>query len=641
MTLFASKLERLSETISLVSARGVTDLARALEAGRGRPVLAVGSGGSVVAVEFLAHCRKTLALGPTLVMTPMQFVVEPESRAGAEVWLFSAGADNPDIAAAFDAAIAIDAALVRLITMNADGAVAKIARGVSNAEVVVLPVADPKDGFLATHSMVSMITGLLLAADAVANHSTSELAATLAEHAEAALSATGLGRRAAGSFMPGDTVILLHDPQLAPVAALIETSLWETGLAAVQRTDFRNFAHGRHVWAARYPGSTVVLGLTTDDSVDVWGGVSAPLPDTIRKQQIHLGDAGRLQVATGVFEGLAWIDAVGEIAETDPGKPGHGPFAHAIYDDVSLRRLGQGLTPSVRQKTQARALLDSGGRCGRSACAVGRDRLSGLAEALFTGLVLDYDGTVVETRDRYDPPPQDMLTEIRRFLDAGVDFGIATGRGGSVGEMLRTVLPPELQERVTIGYYNGGYIRPLTTDIRLEPPAADPEVQAFQGWLASSGLLKPGEPLDGRIQLTLPHTRAVSVPAVVDALARYPAVAEGRLRVLSSQHSFDIVPRASSKLTLVELMGERSGGPVLTIGDSGAGSGNDYDMLARPHGVSVDSVCGGLDGCWSIFGEAISGPNALLRLLRAARIETGGFRIQVAALGLDGSRGPD
>lgn len=641
MTLFATKLERLSETISLVSARGVTDLAQALEAGRGRLVLAVGSGGSVVAVEFVAHCRKTLALGPTSVMTPMEFVVGLEGRAGAEVWLFSAGGDNPDIAAAFDAAIASDAALVRLITVNADGAVAKVARDVSNAEVVVLPVADPKDGFLATHSMVSMITGLLLAADAVLKPSTSDLAETLAEHAATALSATGSGRCAAGSFRPGDTIILLHDPQLAPIAALIETSLWETGLAAVQRTDFRNFAHGRHVWAARYPGSTVVLGLTTDDSLDVWRGVSAPLPDTIRKQQIHLGDAGRLQIAIGVFEGLAWIDAVGDIAGTDPGKPGHGSFAHAIYDDISLRNLGQGLTPSVRQKAQARALLDSGERCGRSAYAVGRDRLSGLGKVRFTGLVLDYDGTVVETRDRYDPPTQVMLTEILRFLDAGVAFGIATGRGGSVGEMLRSVLPVELQEGVTIGYYNGGYIRPLTTDIRLEPPAADPEIQAFQGWLESSGLLNPGDPLEGRIQLTLPHGRVVSVPAVREALARYPAVAEGRLRVLSSQHSFDIVPRASSKLALVELMGGRSGEPVLTVGDSGVGAGNDYDMLARPHGVSVGSVCGGLDGCWSIFGETLSGPNALLRLLRAARIETGGFRIEVAALGLDGFRGAD
>lgn len=641
MSLFASKLERLSETISLVSARGVTDLARALEAGRGRPVLAVGSGGSVVAVEFLAHCRKSLVLGPTSVMTPMEFIVGLEGWAGAEIWLFSAGGDNPDIAAAFDAAVASDAALVRLITVNADGAVAKVARGVPNAEAIVLPVADPKDGFLATHSMVSMITGLLLAADAVLKPLGSDVAVTLMEHAAAALSATGSGRCAAGSFRPGDTVILLHDPQLAPIAALIETSLWETGLAAVQRTDFRNFAHGRHVWAARYPDSTVVLGLTTDDSLDVWRGVSAPLPDAIRKQQIHLGDAGRLQIAIGIFEGLAWIDAVGHIAGTDPGKPGHGPFAHAIYDDISLRNLGQGLTPSVRQKARTRALLDSGERCGRSACAVGRERLSGLFETRFTGLVLDYDGTVVQTCDRYNPPTQDMLTEIRRFLDAGVDFGIATGRGGSVGEMLRSVLPAELQERVTIGYYNGGYIQPLTTDIRLTPPAADPEIQAFRDWLKSSGLLNPGDVLEGRIQLTLPQQRVVSVPALREALAHYPAVVEGRLRVLSSQHSFDIVPRASSKLALVELMGGRSGEPILTVGDSGDGTGNDYDMLARPHGVSVGSVCGGLDGCWSIFGEAFSGPNALLRLLRAARIEARGFRIKATALGLDGPKRAD
>lgn len=641
MTLFAEKLERLTETISRVAGRGVADLSKALEASRGLPVFAVGSGGSVVAVEYLAQCRTSLALGPTSVMTPMQFVVGLEPRAGAEIWLFSAGGNNPDIAAAFEAAIAAEADMIRLITVNPDGALAAKARGSTKAEVIVLPVADPKDGFLATHSMVSMITGLLLASGTLAGRPVSELMQSFSAQAEQALSAHGAGRRAAESFRPGDTVILLHDPQLMAVAALIETSLWEAGLAAVQRTDFRNFAHGRHVWTSRYPAATLVLALTTDDSLGVWEGVSRPLPEAVRKGRIHLGDAGRLQTAVGVFEGMAWLDAVGDLAGIDPGRPGHGPFAHAIYEDRGLRELGESLTSAVRHKAQARALLDSGERCGRSPSAVGRDRLDALTGAEFAGLVLDYDGTVVETRNRYDPPPEPMLAEIRRFLEAGIDFGIATGRGGSIGEMLRSVLPPRLQDRVTIGYYNGGHIRPLSTDIREDMPPMDPDIAACQAWLASLALLTPGDPIEGRIQLTLPHKRLVSVPVVRDALNAYGAVAEGRLRVLSSQHSFDVVPRSSSKLALVELLGERSEGPVLTVGDSGSGTGNDYDMLARSHGVSVGSICGGLDGCWSVFGQTPSGPEALLRLLRAARIESGRFRIQVAALGLDGPERPD
>jgi fructoselysine-6-P-deglycase FrlB-like protein len=202
-------------------------------------------------VEYLARCRSTLALGPTTVMTPMQFVVGLENRSDADVWLFSAGADNPDIVAAFEAAIASRAGTIRLVTVNAGGALAVAAGARPDTEVIVLPVADPKDGFLATHSMVSMVCGLLLAAGRLAGTSKEALATTLSAHAIEALSAMGAGRIAADGFRSGDTIVLLHDPQLTPVAILLETCLWETGLAPVQRTDFRNFAHGRHVWAAR------------------------------------------------------------------------------------------------------------------------------------------------------------------------------------------------------------------------------------------------------------------------------------------------------------------------------------------------------------------------------------------------------
>jgi hypothetical protein len=206
--------------------------------------------------------------------------------------------------------------------------------------------------------------------------------------------------------------------------------------------------------------------------------------------------------------------------------------------------------------------------------------------------------------------------------------------------MLRSVLSPDLQARVMMGYYNGGHTRPLAVDIRLDPPAIDPDIQACAAWLKSSPFIDAGDAIEGRIQLTLPHKRLIDIAGLREALGRYPAVADGRLRVLASQHSFDVVPQASSKLALVEAMASGSDGPILTVGDSGAGSGNDYDMLARPHGVSVGSVCGGLDGCWSVFGQDLAGPRALLRLLCAARIESSVFRIEVEALGLDGVAAP-
>ena len=353
MTVFAEKLSRLTETIALVAARRVGDVAAAVADGSGRLSIAVGSGGSAVVAEYFARCRATLGMGTTLVMTPMQLVLSTGEWDGVDVWLFSAGADNPDIAAAFRCAAASTCRSIRLVTTRSDGATAIDAAVHPRAEVHVMPVADPKDGFLATHSMIAMVTGLLLASDLVTERPYGE--ELLLAFSEAAVEALSNGPREVAGFRLGDTVMALHDPQVVAVATLVETSLWETGIAPVQRTDFRNFAHGRHVWAARQPGSMFALAMTTCESEAVWRPIRTALPSEVRGGEMALGHGGRLANAIGLIRALAVVGHLGGIAGIDPGKPGSGPFAEAIYSDAALLNLGEGLTAAVRHKVAGAA----------------------------------------------------------------------------------------------------------------------------------------------------------------------------------------------------------------------------------------------------------------------------------------------
>src|SRR3546814_19153589 len=72
---------------------------------------------------------------------------------------------------------------------------------------------------------------------------------------------------------------------------------------------------------------------------------------------------------------------------------------------------------------------------------------------------------------------------------------------------------------------------------------------------------------------------------------------------------------------------------ILCAGDSGTRSGNDHEMLAHPLGISVGTVCGRPEGCWSMFGRRVTGPDALLRLLAAMKPDVQGIvRIDVEAL---------
>ena len=142
MTIFAEKLGALATTIELALDGPLVSLAEALQAGVGRTVVAVGSGGSVVAAEYLARCRTTLGLGTTIVRTPMELVLG-DAVAADETWLLSAGADNPDIAAAFHVAVDASAGPIRMVTTRTTGAVAVEVGRHPRGSTFVLPVADP------------------------------------------------------------------------------------------------------------------------------------------------------------------------------------------------------------------------------------------------------------------------------------------------------------------------------------------------------------------------------------------------------------------------------------------------------------------------------------------------------------------
>ena len=61
---------------------------------------------------------------------------------------------------------------------------------------------------------------------------------------------------------------------------------------------------------------------------------------------------------------------------------------------------------------------------------------------------------------------------------------IATGRGSSAGKDLRKVMKPALHTHITIAYYNGGYIRTLDVDTKMERPPADASIDEAIAWLS-------------------------------------------------------------------------------------------------------------------------------------------------------------
>lgn len=639
MQIFSAKLGDTLRTIELVMADSTTSLSVAISGGPTRTAIAVGSGGSAISAEYLALCRATLGAAPTLVQTPMRFALADGVLTETDVFLFSAGGNNPDTVAALHSAVARGARAVHIVTNNTAGRLAQMAGDLPCATIHFVPIADTKDGFLATHSLVGTIGSLLIASDVAArgvpSASQRQAFRCAAESIIAADSRRAMAERFA-SVTSTDTILLLEDPRLSAVGLLIETSVWETALCGIQRTDHRNFAHGRHVWLQRRPREAVIVSLVGPESIGIWKRIESLLPDGVRRFCFDMKNCGRLENAVGILRALTIVEALGKATGVDPAKPGVGSFAGKIYDSTALLDVVKLLPPAVRHKRAAMSkvdLLDAGSL---ELIAIFDALKERLRTATFRGLVLDYDGTIITEAGRLNPPEEAVLTELERLIDGGMRVAIATGRGGSAGEILRDSLPPRFHSEVLIGYYNGGDTRMLDVDISKSPLPNAAEIVEVTNWLErNSHLLLP----DAKTRRS-PVQVAIELSSIRD-IANFQREFEARfrdtpsVRIVRSAHAIDICLVNTCKTNVFRQLSENAKiapEEILCIGDSGDALGNDYALLGMPFGVSVDQVCCRSETGWPLFGGTIRGPEALGRILKALqRSPHGGFKMHVDA----------
>lgn len=617
-TVFGQKLDALPATMAMLAHEEVVRLAAALAAGQEWRCVAVGSGGSLAAAEYLAACRRDVSDRPVSVVTPMEFVLGSEDLSDAQVWLFTGRGENIDVAAALRAADMRGAAEIRVVTSNPSTPLNAYQASFRRPHFHFLPVADEKDGFLSTHSLAAAVVHLLCATDfllGIDRERRDGLGTVQGLAARMSVARReGMAQTWAGRIKLSDTVLILADPSLTAASVCLETSLWETAICSAQRTDFRNFAHGRHIWPARRPDDTVFLALTAQHSRTAWVEIEGELPD-LRGETMDYGTGGRMQAAAALMDSLTVIEAMGTAVGIDPGKPGAGTFAKPIYEGGALGLTSAALNAPVRHKHRAAALLDGDEH---DYAASYSSFYAGLARQEFQALVLDYDGTVVDTGDRFEPPSPDLVRQMVRLLEGGLVLGIATGRGGSAGDAMREILPPELHDRVLMGYYNGGYIKPLDVNIEEQPAPFDPAILRLKDLIAPIAERFSLKPRVRGVQIAADIEHVEEVADLLEALMGTEPLRSGELRLTRSRHSIDIIPSGSSKLSVLREMDRLFAlpeGATLCIGDSGHAAGNDHELLGHPAGLSVDQVCHRSGACWAPFGSNLKGPRALLSIL--------------------------
>ncbi|WP_262267348.1 MULTISPECIES: hypothetical protein [Microvirga] len=621
-------METLPLTWRKAMEQDVSSLSQDLALSGVADVLAVGSGGSYITALLIADAARRVGGRAAEAVTPLEIAAMPERAQGRHVWVVSAGGANADVAAALEAAAQVEPARISVLTNRAGTALTARAADLARTCLHLFEPWEPKDGFLATHSLLmnAVLVARALDPDAVPG--------TMEEIVPKA-GVDILLHDPTGDALRRSTAIIAYDPLLKPAASVLETNLWEAALCNAQLVDLRNFAHGRHVWLHRRAAETVLIGFVSPTGEPLWTTIEAAVPAAIPRVKVQIDSARPGGPISALLAAYELTRGIGQAQGVDPGRPGVAEFGRALYDAQDLARVRPALEPPpVRRKAQASRDAGVPVATTKPIAAAAAAFMSALADTPIDSLVLDYDGTCVWTGHAGTPPGPGIVNALVHLLDRGLRIGFATGRGGSIAEELQSVLPERHWPAITIGYYNGGHIGTLAV-----PPAngnlpADPSLAAFARALADDEEIARWLDRLGEkpYQLSLVPRRPVSPVALRRLLAQ--RVDAGRLpnrRMLCSGHTVDVLAEGVSKLNLLATLRSQRVDPQaqsLCIGDSGGWPGNDFELLSAPLSLSVDRVSPDLATCWNLLPGGCSGPDGLLFYLAALSQSGDSWRFQ-------------
>lgn len=646
---YATELEHLPDTYRWALREPIDGLVSAIQQTAVLPILAIGSGGSLTTARYMValHQSHTGRLGRHL--TPLELAGFAYLNPKTAVWFFSAGGSNPDAVSAFALAATLEPALLLALTTRTDSQIKRSAERLSVSQVLEFEIPSGKDGFLATNSLLASMTLLTRAYNNVLSPGT-QLPGQLVE----LLASSGTWEQWLSDFQAQTallwsvpTILVLHGPSTSTAAVDIESRWNEAALGNIHTADYRNFAHGRHYWLSQHAAEVGVLALITHEDRDLAERTLRELPDSVivvpvvLPERAHLAELGSV-VATIVLAGLS-----GKAQGRDPGRPRVPEFGRRLYNMRSIFRPARASLPYRLSRGAQRAIERKAGESCASLAERGELQLwrrahetflKNLKKATFTAVILDYDGTLIDSAERPVGPRQSLGLELDRLLRQGCTIGIATGRGGSVRKDLRRIIDRGFWGKVTIGYYNGADIGCL--DDQTHPDKASRPL----GELADlEEILQDDAVLSGRCEIRVRPSQITLIPHraawLQQAWSHLQHLVQVRrlvtLSILQSGHSVDILDSRASKQTLVDQVARAScSGDLsfLPIGDRGSWPGNDYVLLQNPHALSADEVSLDPSTCWNLAPPGQRGAAATLHYLKALLpTEPGIFRFVLNA----------
>ena len=642
---YAEEMVRLGETFAWAEEVDLQPLLYAVRIAGSSPLRVIGSGGSLTGAHALAGLHQRYTGNLAVAATPLEAVDEPFDAAAA-VWLLSAWGGNADIMTAAKALILREPRQIGVLCGRETSLLADLCRRHPFVDLLLYSPPTGKDGFLATNSLLGF-TALLTRAYAAVFGSDADwkdvvhrLKPLLGDTADVLKEWEAVTE----PLWTRSTTLVLHGPSTRIGAIDLESKFTEAALGHIQIADYRNFAHGRHHWLAKRSETSAVLAFITTADRALAERTLDLIPAGVPQARIEF-DGGPSAVAiASLLAALRITGWAGRTRRIDPGRPGVPEFGRKLYKlrlphpnrVAKLPHLTSRETAAIARKAGiAPGSLTTLGELDRWRDALA-DFLTRLRNARFAGIVLSYDGTMVDTRCRAKPADPEMVSELARILEAGVHIGIATGRGKSVRCDLQRRLPRALWPLVLVGYYNGAEVASLDDDSIPDGSknvcnSLQPLADALRHHL---GFYECVHQEDRPFQITLEATCVMPVSRLWDLTSQViHTTGTHGVAAMRSSHSVDIVALGVSKLNVVRRLHEMVGDePILAIGDRGHWPGNDYELLSQSFALGVHEVSADPATCWNFGGPGQRGPAVTLEYLSALAVQNGRLKFAEGSL---------
>ena len=637
---YEKELNNLAATYEAALAAEITDLKVAIAGISESSIIGVGSGGSYTVASLLCSLHEAYTGRVSRPSTPLEVICNPTLASASPVFLISAEGKNPDICEALMRARRHSARTVHVICNREDSPLVTRAKGLSDVKCHIFGLPE-KDGYLATNSLLF---------DAVLIARTYGELDLGSEIFPPTLHDLRLGdsiiqqwveqvRRFAERATKCGAVLVTYSPLLRPIAADFESKLAESALLHCQLADLRSFAHGRHLWLSERPDDCTILALIDPPLQALWEHTASLIPKPENCHAMSLGGSTPADLIAGLVAQMHLIAALAKQVNRDPAKPTVQQFGRDLYyaavstlverpsapNNAGLQSKADVLGAHWPAKSQ-RIVISR-------ALEVAREEL---ARQEFRAIVFDYDGTLCPSQRRDAPPPAPIVAHLQRLIENGIVVGLASGRGGSMQEHLKTVIPERLWGYIHLGLYNGGWRTNLGGKLPEQEETSEflSHVTRIARRLQSLGApivdIRPTPPF----QVSIRFREGIATEPMWFVIA--DALKEAGLdlsRMVRSKHSIDVLASGVGKsLLIADIIQKHKVEPfkILTMGDQGAWPGNDAALLEHRYSLSVDIPSRRIDRGWKFAPEHKRNVDATLWYLDRINITNNTFSIEIA-----------